>query len=62
MLPGGARSPLTIGGMFRLMWRAGSQKNFQVANDDTSHRGPEASQNVHEGPQLRTERFSIVSP
>jgi hypothetical protein len=35
-------------------------KNFQVFNDDTSHRGPEASKNVHGGPQLRTERFSIV--
>ena len=35
-------------------------KNFQVVNDDTSHRGPEASKNVHGGPKLRTERFSIV--
>lgn len=35
-------------------------KNFQVVNIDTSHRGPEASKNVHGGPQLRTERFSIV--
>jgi hypothetical protein len=35
-------------------------KNFQVVNDDTSHRGPEASKNVHGGPQLRMERFSIV--
>jgi hypothetical protein len=25
-----------------------------------SHRGPEASKNVHGGPQLRMERFSIV--
>lgn len=35
-------------------------KNFQVVNDDASRRGPEASKNVHGGPQLRTERFSIV--
>jgi hypothetical protein len=35
-------------------------KNFQVVNDDTSHRGPEASKNVHGGPKLWTERFSIV--
>ena len=27
---------------------------------NTPHRGPEASQNVHRGPKVRTERFSIV--
>jgi hypothetical protein len=35
-------------------------KNFRIVNDDTSRRGPEASKNVHGGPQLRMERFSIV--
>jgi hypothetical protein len=42
------------------MWRVGSQKILEFVNDDTSHRGPEASKNVHGGPQLRKERFSIV--
>lgn len=55
--------PLIISGMFRKPSNNVARrfsKNFQVVNDDTSHRGPEASKNVHGGPQLRTERFSIV--
>lgn len=61
----GRTGPLNVAGMFRK--RSSDHdvacrflKNFQVVNDDTSHRGPEASKNVHRGPQLRTERFSIV--
>jgi hypothetical protein len=54
---------LIIAGMFRKLSNDVARKfskNFQVINDDTSYRGPEASKNVHAGPQLRTERFSIV--
>ena len=63
--PPGGTGPLIIAGMFRKPFndvarRFKFSKNFQAANVDTSHRGPEASKNVHEGPKLRTERFSIV--
>jgi hypothetical protein len=55
--------PLTIAGMFRELSTDVAREvlnNYQVVNDDISRRGPEASQNVHKGPQLRMERFSIV--
>jgi hypothetical protein len=54
---------LIIAGMFRKLSNNVARrfsKNFQVVNDDASHRGPEASKNVHGDPQLRTERFFIV--
>lgn len=62
-IPPGGTGPLIIAGMFRKLYNDVARrfsKNFQVVNDDTSHRGPEASKNVHGGPKLRTERFSIV--
>jgi hypothetical protein len=63
--PPGGTGPLIIAGMFRKLSNDVARmfsKNFQVVNDDASHRGPEASENVHGGPQLRTERLSIVRP
>jgi hypothetical protein len=60
--PPGGTGPLIITGMFRKLSNDVAHrfsKNFLV-NDHTSYRGPEASKNVHGGPKLRTERFSIV--